>query len=60
MLLQTDATQQNLAYLGHELGIDDPVGFIDPGYMDASPRMPDKQVFHAGSYIDQYCTLVFL
>jgi hypothetical protein len=60
MLLQADASQQNLAYLGHELGIDDPVRFVNPGDMDTSLWMTDKQVFHAGPDIDQNSALVLV
>lgn len=46
-------TEDQLAYLGNEMGVFDPVGFIDPGDVDGTDRVADEEVLHARTDIDQ-------
>ena len=55
-----DTSKNKLPDLGNEMGIDNPVGLINPRYVDSALGMADKQVFHAGADINQYGARIFI
>src|SRR3989344_1815147 len=54
------ATQHGLPYLGEKVRVECPVGLVDPGNVDRSRRMPDEQIFHERTYVDEHGVRVFL
>ena len=54
------AAEHQLAHIGDEFGIDDPVRFVDPGDMYGTFGVTDEQVLHAGADIDEQGTGVVL
>jgi hypothetical protein len=56
----THPTEQQLPDLLDEMRVDVPLRLIDPGYVDGSGRMADKEIFHVGAHIDQESPRIFL
>ncbi len=48
------AAEQEFSNFSHEMRIDDPVGLVYPGDMQSARRVPDPEIFHRRSDIDQY------